>query len=121
MGKPGTPALLDRARSRRTPFTDVRDGRLLKQLRYAFIASNGKPLSTAELLPICYAIETAWGEIKTWHRINLRRAAKRVARPIGRATTRGRPIIWEPIPELMELRSFVARAQRRRERRQGSV
>jgi hypothetical protein len=117
MGKPGTPALLEKARSCRTPFTEIRDGRLLKQLRFAFTASHGKPLSTAELLPICYAIESAFGQIKTWQRINLRRAAKRVARPIGRATSRGRPIIWEPIPEAMELRGFVARAQRRRDAR----
>jgi len=121
MGKPGTPAAMERARSQRTPFTEIRDGRLLSQLRFAFIASKGKPLSTADLLPICYATESAFGQIKTWHRINVRKAAKRVCRPIGRATTRGSPIIWEPIPELMELRSYAARAQRRREHRQGQM
>jgi|AmaraimetFIIA100_FD_contig_61_899910_length_635_multi_5_in_0_out_0_1 hypothetical protein len=123
MGKPGTPAALEKTRSRRTPFTEIRDGRLLRQLRFAFTVSRGKPQSTAELLPICYAIESTFGQIKPWHRINVRRAAKRVARPIGRATTRGSPIIWEPIPELLEARGFVARAQRRREhrRKQGQV
>ena len=121
MGKPGTPALLEKARSRRAPFTDVRDGRLLRQIRFAFTASHGKPRSTAELLPICYATETAFGEIKSWHREMVRRTARRVCRPIGRATTRGSPIIWEPIAELMELRSFAGRARRRREHRQGQV
>ena len=43
MGKPGTPAALEKARSRRTPFTEIRDGRLLRQLRFAFTVSRGKP------------------------------------------------------------------------------
>jgi len=117
MGKPGTPEALARARSQRTPFTEVRDGRLLRQLRYAFVCSNGRPQSTTELLPICYAVESTFGQIKSWHYEMLGRAAGRVCKPIGRAATRGRPIIWEPIPDQLELRGFMGRARRRRERR----
>ena len=39
-------AHLARARAKRAPFTDPRDGRLFRQIRFAFILSKGAPLST---------------------------------------------------------------------------
>jgi hypothetical protein len=98
-------AHMARARAKRAPFTDPRDGRLFRQIRFAFTVSRGEPLSTTKLLKSCYPIEHLWGRLRSWHRTNVTRAARRVAITIGRATTPGRPLIWKAVPELMELRS----------------
>jgi hypothetical protein len=108
-------AHMARARAKRAPFTDPRDGRLFRQIRFAFTVSRGEPLSTTKLLQSCYPMEHLWGEIQSWHRASIARAARRVATPIARATTPGRPLIWKAIPELMELRSPISRSRRRRE------
>jgi hypothetical protein len=108
-------AHLARARAKRTPFTDPRDGRLFRQIRLAFTVSGGHPLSTTDLLKYCYVMEHLWGELRSWHRANVARTARRVAIPMGRATTPGRPLIWKAIPELMELRSPISPWRRRRE------
>jgi hypothetical protein len=102
-------------RARRAPFTDPRDGRLFRQIRFAFTVSRGEPLSTTKLLQSCYPIEHLWGELRSWHRTNVARAARRLATPIGRATTPGRPLIWKAIPDLMALRNPLSRWKRRRE------
>ena len=44
------------------------------------------------------AIRYISGGLKSWHRSNVARAARRVAVPIGRGTTKGRPILWRPVP-----------------------
>ena len=108
-------AHMTRVRAKRAPFTDPRDGRLFRQIRFAFAVSRGEPLSTTKLLKSCYAFEHLWGDIRSWHRTNVGRVARRVAIPIGRAPTRGRPLIWKAVPELMELRSPIIRWRRRRE------
>ena len=115
MGDSGRDAAhMERARAKRAPFTDPRDGRLFRQIRFAFTVSGGNPLSTTDLLKCCYVIEHLWGELRSWHRTNVARAARRVATPIGRATTPGRPLIWKAVPELMELRSPPGRWRYRR-------
>jgi hypothetical protein len=101
-----------RARAKRAPFTDPRDGRLLRQIRTAFTLSRGEPLSTPDLVKCCYVVEHLCGEVRSWHRTNVARAAKQVATPVGRASTRGRPIVWRPVPELMEQRSPMHRWRR---------
>jgi len=108
-GRGRNAAHMQRMRAKRGPFTDPRDGRLFNQIRFAFTLSKGAPLSTTELLKSCYVIERLWGEIRSWHRTNVARTARRVAIPIGRATTSGRPIIWKPVPELMARRSPIGR------------
>ena len=40
---------------------------------------------------------------KSWHYQNVRRALRKVAIPIGRASTRGRSVLWQP-DERMGLR-----------------
>ena len=80
------------ARAKRAPFTDPRDGRLLRQIRFAFTLSDGRPLSTTDLLKSCYVIERLRGELRSWHRTNVARAARRVATAVGRASTKGSPI-----------------------------
>lgn len=93
---------------------DPRDGRLFRQIRFAFTISGGHPLSTTDLLKYCYVMEHLWGELRSWHYTNVAQAARRVATPIGRATTPGRPLIWKAIPELMDLRNPISRWRRRR-------
>jgi hypothetical protein len=46
-------AHMARARARRAPFTDPRDGRIFRQIRFAFTLSRGEPLSTTKLLKWC--------------------------------------------------------------------
>jgi hypothetical protein len=93
------------ARAKRAPFTDPRDGRLVSWIRLAFILSRGEPLSTTDLLKSCYVVERLWGQLRSWRRTNVCRAARRVATPIGRASTQGRPVVWRAVPDLMEMRS----------------
>jgi hypothetical protein len=102
-----------KARAKRAPFTDPRDGRLMRQIRFAFIFSRGNPLTTTDLLKSCYVVEHLWGNVRSWHRTNVARAARRVATPIARAVTPGRPVIWKAVPELMEQRSPIGRLRRR--------
>ena len=63
-------------------------GRVQKQIKRAFIASGGKPLRIADLLPRCYPAVRGF---KLWHRTNVHRAIDKVARPIGRD---GKGVIW---------------------------
>jgi hypothetical protein len=67
--------------------------------------SEGKPLTTTELVKHCYWF--VGEEIKSWHRTNVTRVADLVANRIGRATSRGRPIMWSPRPKQMQDRRWV--------------
>jgi hypothetical protein len=97
-----------KARAKRAPFTNARDGRVKRQVRWAFWISRGAPLTTTELLRRCYFIATFWGEkYRSWHRTNVCRAADLVAVRVGRAHSPGRPIVWLPRPELMQDRRWV--------------
>ena len=108
MGKPGDKARMAKMCARRAPFTDPRDGRLKRQIRWAFWWSRGEPLTTTDLLKRCYFILPSQGEkYKSWHRANVIRAADLVAIRIGRAISQGRPIMWSPRPELMQNRRRV--------------
>jgi len=97
MGKPGDKARMAKMRARRAPFTAPRNGRLKSQIRFAFWWSSGKPLTTTDLMKQCYVPLYLWGEkFKSWHRTNVIRVADQVAIRIGRATSKGRPIMWSP-------------------------
>jgi hypothetical protein len=106
MGKPGDAVRMAQMRARRAPFTDARNGRLKGQIRLAFWWSRlfrRGPLTTTDLVKQCYVMEWLLDkEVKSWHRANVIRAADLVAIRIGRATSRGRPIMWSPRPELMQ-------------------
>jgi hypothetical protein len=105
-----------RMRARRRPFTAPRAGRLLSQIEFAFFFAGirGKPsakdlptaMPTSELVRCCFPVEHMWGEIKSWHRTSVIRAARLVATPIGRASTRGRPLLWQAVPERMKERGL---------------
>jgi hypothetical protein len=113
MRKPGDEARMAEMRARRAPFTDARDGRLKRQIRWAFWWSGGKPLTTTELVQQCYwSLNLQREKIKSWHRTNVSRVADLLAIRIGRATSQGRPIMWSPRPELMQ-DQLGARQQKR--------
>ena len=86
-----------RMRARRQPFSAPRAGRLLSAIEFAFLLSHGEPISTTDLVRSCYPAEHIFGGLKSWHRSNVARAARRVAVPIGRGRTKGRPIVWWPV------------------------
>ena len=90
------PEHMEQMRARRRPFSDPRAGRLLSSIEFAFFLSRGKPILAEHIL----------GGLKSWHRSNVVRAARRVAEPIGPASTRGRPLVWRASPERMKERSL---------------
>src|SRR5215467_13035473 len=108
MGRPGDDARMAKMRARRAPFTDPRDGRLKKKIRWAFWWSGGKPLTTTELVERCYwSVNLQHQRIESWHRTNVSRVTDLLAIRIGRATSQGRPIMWSPRPELTQDRRWV--------------
>ena len=68
------------------------DGKIQRRLWRAFLARPGALLSTTELLPLTHP--RFRGSFQNKHRLALRRAARAVAEPVGRASTIGRPIVW---------------------------
>lgn len=66
-----------------------RRGRNKLRIRRALIVA-GKPLSTVELARIIYRTT----RLKHWHTYSTRRAAVKVARPVGRRRSCDLPIIW---------------------------
>jgi hypothetical protein len=118
MGRPGDGARTAKMRARRAPFTDARDGRLKRKVRRAFLRSEGKPVTTTELVKQYYwSVNFQGEEIKSWHRTNVSRVADLLAIRIGRATSQGRPIMWSPRPELMQHRRWVGLKHGRSSRR----
>jgi len=107
-------------RSFRGPMSDPRDGRLLRQIRRAFVGATGD-VTTAWLLSYCYSDAHQRRQIKSWRRRNVIKTARRVAIPIrrraGKGAGSGRPFVWEPIQELIEERSRVGRWRRRQARK----
>jgi hypothetical protein len=76
-------------------------GRVQRQIRRAFIASAGRPLSVADLLPHCFPAAASYAR---WMRWSVYRAAPKFAESLGRAESRqGRPIVWAPNAELRRL------------------
>ena len=81
------------------------DTYIARTIRYAFESSRGKPLSTGQLVKEIYGLQLRVERkpSKSWHYQNVRRALRKVAIPIGRASTRGRSVLWQP-DERMGLR-----------------
>jgi hypothetical protein len=107
-------AHMERMRAKRSPFSNARDGRVKRQVRWAFWMSRGGPLTTTQLLRHCYPVATLWGNsYRSWHRSNVLRAADLVANRIGRAKSPGGPIVWSPRPELLRDHRWVGLERRR--------
>jgi hypothetical protein len=89
----------------RSAYSDPRDTYIARTIRWAFERSRGKPLSTGQLVKEVYGLQLHLERKrpKSWHYQNVRRALRKVAVPIGRASTRGRSVLWRP-DERMGLR-----------------
>ena len=102
-------------RKRRGPFTDPREGRLLREIDCAFTAHNADVLTTTVLLNWCYggrAIRKLEGD-PSWHREMVKRAALKICIPLGRSPKgSGRPMMWKLDPEKAALRGWRKREKR---------
>jgi hypothetical protein len=68
-------------------------GRLQRQIARAFIA-HGDVVSATDIYRWCQRWQSArFGMPERW---SIVRVLRRVAEPVGRATTRGRPWLWRP-------------------------
>jgi hypothetical protein len=103
--EPRGPKHMAKMKAARAPYTDPRDTYIARTIRYAFERSNGKPLSTGQLVKEVYGLQLRVERkpLKSWHYQNVRRALRKVAVPIGRSSTRGRSVLWRP-DERMGLR-----------------
>src|SRR5262249_17353924 len=111
---PRGPEHMAKMKAARGPYSDPRDTHTASMIRYAFECSHGKPLSTGQLVEQIYGWKVRLkGKIKkSYHYETVRRALRKVAVPIGRASTRGRSVLWKPI----EQRSWTGRTNRKRKR-----
>ena len=103
--EPRGPEHMVKMKAARGPYSDPRDTYIARTIRYAFESSRGKPLSTGQLVKEIYGLQLRVERkpLKSWHYENVRRALRKVAIPIGRASTRGRSVLWQP-DERMGLR-----------------
>ena len=108
-------------RSKRGPNSDPRDGRVFRQIRHAAQGIDpNQPITTRQLIEYCYPREMMAGTLKPWMRKYVIRQAKKVAIPLrrkGLGSGRGRPFVWTPIEEKMELRSHIGKWRRRQARK----
>src|SRR5215475_4344013 len=82
-----------RPRNRTKPPGGPRTGRVQRQIRRAFIASLGSPLSSSDLLKRAYPRLSSYA---SWQYRQVREAAARWAVRTGKAATHGTPIMWKP-------------------------
>ena len=116
--EPRGPEHMVKMKAARGPYTDPRDTHIASMIRWALERSNGKPLSTGQLVTEIYdwQLRVQGKPKKSYHYETIRRALRKVAVPIGRASTRGRSVLWQPIPELLEQRTRIGRTNRKRKR-----
>ena len=103
--EPRGPEHMAKMKAARGPYSDPRDTYIARTIRYAFERSNGKPLSTGQVVKEIYdwQLRVRGKPKKSYHYEAVRRALRKVAVPIGRASTRGRSVLWQP-DERMGLR-----------------
>jgi hypothetical protein len=107
----------------------IQDGRVQRQLRYAFWWAEGigswRPkgapapdaITTRYLLESCYPRQK--GPFTSWQRTYVIACAKRVAIPQrrkGKGAGSGCDLTWTPIPEKLEARSSSGKWKRRQRR-----
>jgi len=116
--EPRGPEHMAKMKAARGPYSDPRDTHIASMIRYAFERSHGTPLSTGQLVEqiYCLQLRVKGKPKKSYHYETVRRALRKVAVPIGRASTRGRSVLWQPIPELLEQRTWIGRTNRKRKR-----
>jgi hypothetical protein len=92
------PEHMAKVKAARGPYSDPRDTYIARAIRYAFESSRGEPLSTGQLVKEIFGwqLRVERKPLRSWHYQNVRRALRKVATPIGRASTRGRSVLWRP-------------------------
>ena len=102
---PRGPEHMAKMKAARGPYSDPRDTYIMREIRWAFERSNGKPLSTGYLVEKVFdwQLRIQGKPKKSYHYETIRRVLGKVAVPIGRASTRGRSVLWRP-DERMGLR-----------------
>jgi hypothetical protein len=95
---PRGPEHMAKMQRARAAYSARRDTHIMRAIRWAFERSNGKPLSTGELVEQIYGWQLRLQDKtkKSYHYEGVRRALRKVATPIGRAPTRGRSVLWRP-------------------------
>ena len=95
--EPRGPDHMAKMKAARGPYSDPRDTYIARTIRWAFERSKGKPLSTGQLVKEVYGLQLRVERkpLKSWHYQNVRRALRKVAVPVGRASTRGRSTLWQ--------------------------
>jgi hypothetical protein len=77
-------------------------------------------VTTRYLMQWCYPLEHLRGELKSWHRTNVIKAARKVAIPTrgsGKGSGKGHGFVWIPISEeVLTERSWQGKSRRRRKR-----
>src|ERR1700759_5719009 len=89
---PRGPEHMAKMKDARGPYTDPRDTYIARTIRWAFERSNGKPLSTGQLVKEIYdwRLRVQSKPKKSYHYETIRRALRKVATPIGKSSSRGR-------------------------------
>ena len=101
--EPRGPEHMAKMKAARSPYSDPRDTYIMREIRWAFESSNGRPLSTGYLVEKVFGCQLRLnGKPKKSHQ-SIRRALRKVATPIDRASTRGRSVLWQ-LDERMGLR-----------------
>ena len=96
--EPRGPEHMAKMKAARGPYSDPRDTYIARTIRWAFERSKGKPLSTGQLVKEVYGLQLRLDR-KPPRELALpecSRALRKVATPIGRASTRGRSVLWQP-------------------------
>ena len=102
-------------RKRRGPYSDPRQGSILKPIDNCFTAHNTDTLDASVLMNLAYGpkvirnkcMRSHTGKRQKWPYETLKRALLKVATPIGRSPKgSGRPTIWKLDPEKAALRGW---------------
>ena len=102
-------------RKRRGPYSDPRQGSILKQIDNCFTAHNTDTLDASVLMEWAYGpkvirkncMTSRTGKRQKWPYESLKRALLKVATPIGRSPKgSGRPTLWKLDPKKAALRGW---------------
>ena len=102
--EPRGPEHMAKMKAARGPYSDPRETSCAKSGGPSK-SSNGRPLSTGSLVEKVFGWQLRLNgkPKKSYHYQSIRRALGKVATPIGRASTTGRSVLWQP-DERMGLR-----------------
>ena len=94
--EPRSPEHMAKMKAARGSYSDPRDTYIARMIRYAF-GFSWKARIDGQLVKEIYGwqLRVKRKPLKSWHYQNIRRALRKVAVPVGRASTRGRSTLWQ--------------------------